>query len=277
MEEKLTFKKYRRGTIVSIILVIICLLFFSIGKLFQPTKIGHIRRNAIPTILIPGSSAGSHRFDALVKDLNHRDHHQHSLLRLTVHQNNTVTHTGSISRRDTRPFVVISFTNNHDGYNNIRHQSYWLRTAFSYLKQHADLHTFNLVGHSNGGLIFTDYLERYYHQQSLDVREFMFIGSSFNFNNTVQNQHTTMLKDFIRHQNKLPRNLMVFGILGAQTYSSDGRVPVQSVDASRQIFQNHVAVFNELLVTGQNAQHSDLVRKIDVETLIHNMVMQTAS
>ncbi|QFR67612.1 alpha/beta hydrolase [Furfurilactobacillus rossiae] len=275
----MTRKKHQISIIVVILifLSIICLLLILAKKASQPTKIGHIRRNAVPTILIPGSSAGPHRFDSLVKDLNHHDHRQHSLLRLTVHQDNTITHTGSISRRDNRPFVVISFTNNHDGYRNIRLQARWLRTALDYLKRRSDLHTFNVVGHSNGGLVFTDYLEHYYQQQRVDVSKFMFIGSPFNFNNTVQNQHTTMLETFIQHQNRLPHNLIVFGVLGAQSYSCDGRVPVQSVDASRQVFQNHVQLFNELLVTGKNAQHSDLVRKVDVEGVIHNMIMYTAS
>ncbi|WP_262351278.1 alpha/beta hydrolase [Lactiplantibacillus plantarum] len=59
-----------------------------------------IQRNSVtePIVLVPGSNATQYRFDPLIRDINKREKTPHSLLRVLVHKNYTISYSGAIKK-----------------------------------------------------------------------------------------------------------------------------------------------------------------------------------
>jgi uncharacterized alpha/beta hydrolase family protein len=223
-----------------------------------------------PIIMVPGSSATTERFNDLVDMLNKNSATKHSLLKVNVDQHNHLKFTGSISRGDNEPIIVIGFSNNHDGYSNIKKQAGWLNLAFYQLTQQYKFNNFKAFGHSNGGLIWTYWLEHYYSDYSPNVvmKRLMTLGTPYNFSESNVNRKTQMLTDFIHYRKRIPKNLVVYNISGGESYDSDGRVPENSVAAGKYIYQKQVAHYTTMTVTGADAQHSSLPQNQQVVQII---------
>ncbi|KRL37867.1 alpha/beta hydrolase [Liquorilactobacillus uvarum] len=234
------------------------------------------RSKLYPVILVPGSSATENRFDGLISKLNTGNKKQ-SLLKITVKTNNQLRISGRIFPRDTRPFIVIAFENNHDGYQNIQRQAKWMSVAMTYLTKKYQFNHFSGIGHSNGGLIYTLYLEKYMDQNQLLLDRLMTIGTPYNFSETNMNQRTNILKELIAGKEKLPRNLTVYSIDGTTNYTTDGIVPSTSVSTGKYIFQNQVAQYTKITVTGKDSQHSDLPQNREIIQLINENILQTGN
>lgn len=234
-----------------------------------------IKSNMQPVILVPGSSATENRFDTLIDKLNDEGE-KHSLLKLTVHTNDSISYKGKIFADDNQPYIVIAFQDNHDGFDNIKKQANWLSLALDALVKKYHFNRFNAIGHSNGGLIWTYFLENYFDAHHLTINKFMTIGTPFNLNESNANKRTPLLQNLIQNNNKLPKNMDVYTIVGAETYDTDGLVPWESAVQARYIFQGKVHHFTEITVTGANAEHSDLpdnseiVQSIQQNILIKN-------
>ncbi|AZN76724.1 acyltransferase [Lactobacillus acidophilus] len=228
-----------------------------------------------PVIMIPGSSASINRFDTLVQKINERDHKNHSLLKVYVKENGQLVFTGRIRRQDNEPFIVVGFQNNHDGYSNIKKQAKWFNLAFNELKQRYNFNNFKAIGHSNGGLIYTAFLENYFNTTSnrlIRMKVLMTIGSPYNFAET-SNRPTQMLKDFIKNRKNLPKYLTMYSVAGTKNYVADGIVPVSSVEAGKYIYQGGVKHYTQITVTGRLAQHSELPQNNQVLQLIEEYVL----
>lgn len=210
-----------------------------------------------PIIMIPGSSASVNRFDTLVGRINQEDHQHHSLLKVKVFNNGQITFAGSIRPNDNQPFIVVGFQNNHDGYSNIKKQGKMFNQAFKLLVRRYNFNHFSGIGHSNGGLIYTEFLENYYTGRDAQINRLMTIGSPYNFAET-SSRETEMLHDFIKNRNKLPKSLIMYSIAGTENYVEDGLVPLSSVQAGKFIYQNTVKSYTQITVTGKLAQHSAL-------------------
>lgn len=228
-----------------------------------------------PVIMIPGSSASVNRFDRLVNELNRNRKQPHSLLKVKVMENDHLEFSGKIRPGDTEPIIVVGFENNHDGYNNIHKQARWFNIAFRALTDQYNFNNFKAIGHSNGGLIYTYFLEHYYshYQRAARLKRLMMIGSPYNFNEKSMKHQTKMLADFIKDRNKLPHNIDVYLVAGTRTYTSDGLVPVNSVLVGRYIYQNQVKHFTTIMVSGNNAQHSDLPQNRQIVDLINRYIL----
>jgi len=223
------------------------------------TLAGRYNSPMSPIIMIPGSSASANRFDDLVKTINSRYGEHHSLLKLTVHTNDTITYTGSIRANDTRPFIVVGFQNNDDGYANIKKQAVWFNLAFNKLKQRYRFNNFNAFGHSNGGLIWTLFLENNFDDSTITMNKLMTVGTPYNFEEKSTSNHTQMLNDLIKKRDKIPTNLNYSSIAGTQLYTDDGIVPLGSVDAGKYIYEGHIKHYTLITLTGDKAQHSDMI------------------
>jgi uncharacterized alpha/beta hydrolase family protein len=228
------------------------------------------KSNMSPIIMVPGSSATTERFNSLVEMLNQNTAAKHSLLKVNVDQHNNLKFTGSINRGDNEPIIVIGFSNNHDGYNNIKKQAGWLNVAFYQLMQQYKFNNFKAFGHSNGGLIWTYWLEHYYSDYSPNIvmKRLMTLGTPYNFSESNINRKTQMLSDFIRYRKRIPKSLVVYTISGGESYDSDGRVPENSVEAGKYIYQKQVAHYTTMTVTGADAQHSSLPQNRQVVRII---------
>lgn len=225
-----------------------------------------------PVIMIPGSSASINRFDTLVKNINKQEDKKHSLLKVKVFNNGKIAYYGHIKRGDDEPFIVVGFENNKDGYNNIKKQAKMFSKAFNQLKETYNFNNFKGIGHSNGGLIYTYYLEHYFNENQIQIKRLMTIGTPYNFAEPTS-RRTEMLKDFIKYRKNLPSNLIMYSIAGSENYTEDGLVPVSSVLAGKYIYQGIVKRYTQITVTGKLAQHSALPQNDEVLDLIQRYIL----
>ncbi|MCS8562684.1 alpha/beta hydrolase [Pediococcus pentosaceus] len=229
--------------------------------------------NMSPVIFIPGSSATQNRFDGLIDKLNDRRGKRHSLLKVTVHTNDRISYSGSIRPRDNEPFIVVGFENNKDGYSNIKKQAKWFSIAFNALAKKYQFNNFKAIGHSNGGLVYTMYLENYFNRDDISIKKLMTIGSPYNFSETSLSHKTQMPSDFIKQRKKIPKTLSVYSIIGTQNFDNDGIVPARSAEAGKYIYQGQAQHYTEITVTGNDAQHSDLPQNQQIINLIEQYIL----
>lgn len=225
-----------------------------------------------PIIMIPGSSASVNRFDTLISSINRQTQTTHSLLKVKVMNNGQIQYRGSIRRGDLAPFIVVGFENNHDGYSNIKKQAKMFNQAFNQLIERYNFNNFRGIGHSNGGLIYTAFLENYYKDDDVKITRLMTIGSPYNFAET-RNRPTQMLQDFIKKRKKLPQDLTMYSVAGTKNYVADGLVPLSSVEAGKYIYQGQVRHYTQITVTGKLAQHSALPQNQEVLDLIKRYIL----
>ena len=222
-----------------------------------------------PIIMIPGSSATENRFDGPVRKLNQdRRGTKHSLLKVKVWNNGRITFEGKIRKNDNEPIIVIGFENNKDGYSNIKKQSKMMNQAFEALQNKYNFNNFKGLAHSNGGLIYTAFIENYLSDYDVKINSLMTIGTPYNFTETNIKNKSVMLADFIAAKENIPSTLHVYSVAGTITYDSDELVPDASVSAGKYIYQNQAKSYTEITVTGEDAQHSDLPTNDEVVDLI---------
>lgn len=229
-----------------------------------------------PVIMVPGSSATTERFNDLIDELNKTTLNRHSVIKIKVSREAKLTYSGSIGKNDLEPFIIIGFDNNKDGYTNIKKQAKWLNVAFESLIQNYKFNNFKAFGHSNGGLIWTYWLEHYYSEYSdnIKIKKLMTLGTPYNFTESNINNRTQMLADFIKNREKLPPFLKVYSLSGGKNYESDGIVPETSVAAGKFIFQNQVKNYTAITVTGEKADHSDLPQNKQVIQAIRQYLLK---
>ena len=229
-----------------------------------------------PVIMVPGSSASTERFNELVKLLNQNTPTKHSVLKINVSTNGNLSYSGSINKNDNEPFIIIGFKNNKDGYSNIKKQAGWLDEAFEVISQDYKFNNFKAFGHSNGGLIWTYWLEHYYstYSDEITMKRLMTVGTPYNFSEKNINHKTQMLEDFIKCKNRLPKSLVVYSVSGGKNYESDGIVPEASVAAGKYIFQKQVKSYTAMTITGDKADHSDLPQNQQVVQVIQQYLLE---
>lgn len=261
-------------------LLVAIMIFLAIPSYFWMRKENNARaqrsRSLLsPVVMVPGSSATTERFNELIDELNKTTRNQHSVLKVTVSREAKLSYSGSIGKNDLEPFIIIGFANNKDGYANIKKQAYWLDVAFDSLMQNYKFNNFKAFGHSNGGLIWTYWLEHYYAQYENDtkMKRLMTLGTPYNFTEMNIKNRTQMLADFIKRKTMLPKNLKVYSLSGGKSYESDGIVPETSVAAGKFIFQNQVKSYTAMTVTGKKADHSDLPQNKQVIQVIKQYLL----
>lgn len=197
------------------------------------------------------------------------------MLKIQVKKDGSLKYTGKINKNDTEPFIVVGFENNHDGYTNIKKQAQWFDIAFDKLSDQYKFNNFKAFGHSNGGLIWTYWIEHYYSDYSdeIKIKKLMTVGTPFNFSESNINNKTEMLNDLIKDRDKIPSSLEVYSVSGGENYESDGLVPESSVAAGKYIFQKQVKHYTTMTVTGETAQHSSLPQNKQVVQLIEQYLL----
>lgn len=261
--------------VVSII-IFLAIPSFSWMKKDNNTKAERSKSALSPVIMVPGSSATTERFNKLIDQLNKTTMNRHSVLKVTVSREAKLSYSGSIRRSDREPFIIIGFANNKDGYANIKKQAYWLDIAFKSIMENYKFNNFKAFGHSNGGLIWTYWLEHYYarYAENITMKRLMTLGTPYNFTEKNIENHTQMLADFIKNRSKLPKDLKVYSLSGGKNYESDGIVPETSVAAGKFVFQNYVKNYTTITVTGAKADHSKLPQNKQVIQAIRQYLLE---
>lgn len=231
------------------------------------------RSRMSPVIMIPGSSATVNRFDSMVAKINQMDHRDHSLVKVKVYNDGKITFSGQMRQGDNEPFIVVGFQNNHDGYSNIKKQARMFNRAFNQIKGRYEFNNFKGIGHSNGGLIYTYFLEHYFNEDQITLTRLMTIGSPYNFSEPTS-RRTEMLKDFIKYRKRLPHNIDMYSVAGSENYVQDGIVPLSSVLAGKYVYQGAVKHYTQITVTGRLAQHSSLPQNTEVLDLIQRYILR---
>ncbi|WP_159547756.1 alpha/beta hydrolase [Streptococcus halichoeri] len=272
--------KVKHGFIIGLLFVLLWAIG-SIGLAYVQTTTHHKKKlassNMVPLIFVPGSSATKERFNDMIDDIN-RLGPKHNVLKLTVSKNNNITYEGHINHNERRPLIVIAFENNQDGYQNIKKQAYWLNTAMDALQQQYQFQTFDAIGHSNGGLNWTIFLEEYDTANHFKMNHLVTMGTPYNFEETNPANQTQLLKDLIAQNSKLPSDLVVYNIAGTNTYEADKIVPIQSVQAGKYIFQKVVKHYTQVTVTGDQADHSGLPSNLEViDYVIDKLILKGRS
>ena len=228
-----------------------------------------------PTIMVPGSSASQNRFDTLITQLRKETKASHSVLKVKVAENGQISYTGSIRQGDNQPFIVIAFENNRDGYENINKQAKWLSLAIKDLVKTYHFNHFSALGHSNGGLILSLFLEKDFPQiKHVAIDKLMTIATPYNMESDSTTTRTAILKELVAGRSKLPKKLTVYSVAGTENYSSDGTVPANSVNQGKYVFQNQVAHYTQITVTGDDTTHSDLPQNKQIVLLIRQYLLQ---
>lgn len=268
-------KRHRMIIIVSAVVLVLLTVVSYFWSRQSVSVLQRRQQSAMsPVIMIPGSSATVNRFDTLVAKINQSDRRNHSLLKVKVYNDGKITYTGQIRQGDREPFIVVGFENNHDGYSNIKQQARMFNTAFNQLKRQYNFNNFKGIGHSNGGLIYTYFLEHYFNERQIRIKRLMTIGSPYNFAEP-DNWRTEMLSDFIKYRNKLPDNLQMYSVAGSENYVEDGLVPLSSVLSGKYVYQGAVKHYTQITVTGRLAQHSALPQNNEVLALIRRYILDS--
>ena len=227
-----------------------------------------------PIIMIPGSSATENRFDRMVKKLNRNQHPHHSLVRIKVWNNGHMTYRGHLRKKDKQPIFVVGFQNNRDGYENIKQQATMFNSALTVLREKYFFNSFKALGHSNGGLVFTAFLQQYLANHSeLEMEKLLTIGSPYNLNKKNINHRVAMLDDFISNQENLPKKLQHLSIMGIFFRDGDGIVHKSSVEAGSLIYKGKIASHREVVIVGKDAHHSSLPQNEQVVDLIREFLL----
>lgn len=275
MERKIGMKKSIKRTLLGMLLFVTVLTIPSFTWTKSNVKNIETFYNSrlSPIIMIPGSSATEDRFDSLVDKLNmNRQEDKHSLLKVKVWNNGRITYSGSISPNDNEPVIVVGFENNNDGYGNIKKQASMFNSDFNDLQNKYSFNNFKGLGHSNGGLIYTAFIEKYLGNYDVELKRLMTIGTPYNFSETNINNKSQMLADFIANRGNIPTGMSMYSVAGTITYDSDELVPDSSVSAGKYIYQGQVAHYTETTVTGEDAQHSDLPTNDEVVSIIQQRI-----
>lgn len=261
-------RRFRSVIFIGLLLLLLCVP----GFLWRPQQRASVeeayRSQMAPVFLVPGSSATQDRFNDLVSGINQKTPHQHSLLRVEVMTDGTLKYTGSIRANDTQPIIVVGFENHHDGYATIKKQAKWFTIAFKALQKTYHFNHFSAMGHSNGGLVLTMFLEDDLAGTKAHADRLLTIASPFNLEEFDQNVDTSLFKQLSAGRKRLPKELTVYSIAGSEGYSGDGIVPFDSVNRGKLIFQGQVKHFTQMTVTGANANHADLPENQQIITLI---------
>ena len=266
-------KNFKYLISIAIILILLGIPSYIWTRRNVTTLAGRYNSPMSPVIMIPGSSASANRFDDLVKTVNQRYGEHHSLLKMTVHPDDKITYSGSIRPNDNRPFIVVGFENNKDGYTNIKKQAAWFNLAFNKLKQRYRFDNFNAFGHSNGGLIWTYFFENYFDDSTIFVNQMLTVGTPYNFEEKNTSNRTQMLNDLIKKRDKIPEDLTYYSIAGTQLYTDDGIVPLGSVDAGKYVYEGHIKHYTLITLTGSKAQHSDMIDNDQFINIFHQYIV----
>lgn len=272
--KKLAFKLKMKNIIIGILSV---LLIISVGFNLNFLVSKQVSKLRSPVVMVPGSSASWDRYDTMIKKINQSSGHKHSVLKLKVMNDGSINEKGSVNQHDREPFIVIGFENNHDGYENIQKQTRMLDKALRLAQRTYHFHSMKFLGHSNGGLVITLWLEKYYENfdesYDVDVERLMMIASPFNLDH--KDGDSPMLKYMIDHRQSLPSSMTVYLIEGASSYDEDGIVNIHSESRAKYIFQKQVKHYTVLMLTGKDAEHSSLPQNPQVVHFVQKNLLDS--
>lgn len=228
---------------------------------------------ATPLILVPGTYGTQNRFDEMLATLKTTTPDL-SVEKITVHTDGTLKVTGKIKKSSQHPVFVIAFEEAEDGIEAISQQAQWFQQALHSILDFYDFETYNFVGHSNGGLVFTEYLEYLQTTDEPQVASMITLGTPYNdvVEEENQNYQSANVTEWLNHylvSSIRQTNFEMINIAGSlNNQATDGTVPLASVQMGAQIFQNKTE-YQEKIVS---ASHSNLTENEEVLELLSKVI-----
>lgn len=227
----------------------------------------------IPTIFVPGTNGTVNRLNGLIKTLDLKA----DVLKVTVATDGTVSSKGKLTSSTKHPMIVIAFEDSSN--KTLSVQGKWYQLALRYIQEKYSFETYNYLGHSNGGLVITSYLEEFQQSDDPKLAKLITLGTPYNdtlkkYNDAVTSftqlkETSDLLKGYLTNLENIPDTIKMLNIAGeVNDTASDNTVPVQSVFSGRYIFQDQVAEYQEILIKGENTSHSELVENQRVAQLV---------
>ena len=263
----------QRGVITGLIIVSVVaffLFFVDVGQSKQVNDDSHT-----PLILIPGTNSDKDRFDVLIQSMRKKVGPR-DVLKIEVQKNGDLKWTSSLRKKSVNPFIVISFADNSE--EAVDEQAKWIQIALDKAHDLYKFDTYNALGHSNGGLAWTIYLEEETSSQTSQMKKLITLGTPYNDLETEDNPYpkraslkeTDRLEDMVRVRHAISNSLSMVSIAGDYRDGSDGVVPVTSALASEKIYKNDITSYQEKVFYGDDAQHSDLIENENIINYIVN-------
>ena len=226
-------------------------------------------------VMIPGSGTKADRFVQFQHDLNRVENKQgnfpHSMLEVTVKPNGRLVYRGKVSKLDRHPIITIAFAQNNDNYATVKRDAKLLTMAMDQIKNKYQIRRFSGFGHSNGGLVWTYWLEHY---QSTDykITNIMLVGTPFNGYSNNSAIFIPQLRDLVKYRKNINPNINIINILGTTSYISDTRVPENSALAAKYIYQPVSHNYMAVTLTGRQVSHYELPQDSRLIQLIRDLI-----
>lgn len=236
------FKKYKIVLVTSVVLLVIIALssFVIVSHVTSKSEKKIVIKKDMPLILIPGTSATGDRFDDFINQMAAKVGDK-DVIKLTVQTDGTVEWTATQNHHLVNPFIVISFVDSSE--ETVGKQAKWIQLALKKAHTLTSFDEYNAIGHSNGGLAWTIYLEQAPSQYTQKMQKLITLGTPFDSQLPLEKKdtmgretivETDMLKKLVADSHKIPKNLDMISIAGElDENSGDGVVPLKSVSASK--------------------------------------------
>ena len=139
---------------------------------------------------------------------------------------------------------------------------------------------YNALGHSNGGLVWTIYLEKMTQKSTSQMKNLITLGTPYNYLDSNANPYpnssslteTDMLRRMINKKGKIPHSLRMISIAGNYKNNGDGVVPLTSALSSSKIYKNQAKSYDEKIFYGINARHGKLIENDQIIDYISNKI-----
>ncbi|AQY52106.1 lipoprotein [Listeria weihenstephanensis FSL R9-0317] len=233
--------------------------------------------NTTPIVLVHGTHGTANSFNDMISRITSTYGKSTDKIIVVVKKDGTLEYQGTLSSKSKNPFIQIVFENNDAP---IAKEAEWVNAVIKDIQKKYNMTQYSAIGHSNGGLALTTYAEELADDSAPTMEKLVVIGTPFNDLDADDNVTTTdssgvasqtaELKKYIAESKNLDAKLQVLSIAGDLDSDgvSDGVVPVGSALSSRLIFDDTVATYSEQVVTGENAQHSDLHENTTVDAIV---------
>lgn len=241
-------------------------------------------QTTIPTLFIHGYGGTEGSFKGMLSRFESNTFGK-KVLTVTVQPDGTVSTTGTWNDQVVNPMIQLLFADNK---NSELNQADWIKAALSYLNQMYQIEEVNLVGHSMGGVSSFRYLITYGNDDSLPVvNKFIAIGAPFNnFVSGNEEQSIDALSqsgplviserysDYVAGIQYYPKATEMLNIVGdlEDGTDGDGTVPSRSALAIGYLMQTSGIEYQNEIITGSQAHHSQLHENTQVDKLVANFL-----
>ncbi|MCP3742101.1 alpha/beta hydrolase [Rossellomorea sp. BNER] len=264
------------GVLVFLSVAVLYIMFRSENVESQETR--YTKQQLFPTVFVHGYKGTFNSFKTMMDRFENEHAWGKRTLIVYVSDLGEITFIGRVPTPPSEPvFVQVVFENNRA---TIEDTSNWLTSVMIELKKRYSIETVNLVGHSMGGLVITNYLQENANRKQIPMtHKLITIGSPFlgieresyhkvNTGAAVNDlrPNSNALLKLLRKSSGFPRNVETLVIAG----TGDQVVGVKSATGLNQIVPPEN--YHEKIIEDPSIDHSGLHETLKVDRLINDFL-----